>query len=167
MPARATDLYTPRNAHPPRIADARGGDPTTESLDLSRPRPKKIKAEHWPHQIATTPRNAHQPRIADARGGDPTVESLDLSRPHPKKVKAEHWPHQIAAAWGRVMPKACLRHGDARRAAPAVSRSVWENGPNLSSMTSPMVIPTLSALAAAEEFFTQTQWLVRGPFPKA
>jgi hypothetical protein len=64
----------------------------------------------------TTPRNACPPRIADARGGDLTVESLDLSRPRPKKVKAEHWPHQIAAAWGRV--------GDARRAAPAVSREV-------------------------------------------
>ena len=95
-------------------ADARGGDPTVDSLDLSRPRLKKFKAEHWPRQIAATPNTAHPPRIADARGGVPTVESLDLSRPRPKKFKAEHWPDHIAAAWGRV--------GDARRAAPAVSR---------------------------------------------
>jgi hypothetical protein len=110
--------HTPHNTHPPRIADARGSDPTDDSLDLSRPHPKKIKAEHRPHQIAATPHTVDPPRIADARGGDPTVESLDLSRPHPKKIKAEHRPHHIAAAWGRV--------GDARRATPAVSREKAE-----------------------------------------
>ena len=68
--ARTTDLYTPRTANPPRVmpeaccqkADARGGDPTVESLDLSRPHPKKVKAEHWPHQIA-----AAWARVGDAR----------------------------------------------------------------------------------------------------
>jgi len=85
---RITHLTKPNTATPPRITDARGGDPTVESLDLSQPYPKKFKVEHWPHQIAASPHTVDPPRIADARGGDPTAESLDLSRPHPKKIKA-------------------------------------------------------------------------------
>ncbi|MCR9155851.1 MAG: hypothetical protein NXH80_01265 [Rhodobacteraceae bacterium] len=91
------------------------------------------------HQFAAKPHTANPPRIADARGGDPTVESLDLSQPRPKKFKAEHWPHQIAAAWGRVMPKACLRHGDARRAAPAVSRELGKTALTGLGHNSPML----------------------------
>ena len=66
--------------------------------------------------------------MADARGGDATAVRGALCRRVRETFERRTKPHPIAAAWGRVMPEACLRHDDRATGLPALDSARGDGG---------------------------------------